>query len=152
MTILLEQYTLPERGAVKIQFNQTFEIKITAEEARRQVNRWLLLEVSCLMGAESPTLVIGEHIVWRVPAHFSAPQVGQVGVVGMVDVDVATGEIYNVARCKKAIERCATQLATRLPPYQPLQAIPATCILQHLSPVPILVLPEEELIPVLAGD
>jgi len=152
MTILLEHYPLPERGPVKLSLDQTFAINVTAEEARRQVDRWLLMEVSCMMGAEPPTLVIGERIVWRVPAHFSAPQVGRVGAVGMVDVDVSTGEIYSTAEAKKAIERCATELAAKLPPYQPLPAIPATCVPQHLSPVPILVLPEEELIPVPAGD
>ncbi len=128
MTILLEQSTLPERGTVEIHLNQTFEIKVTAEEARRQVNRWLLMEVSCQMGAEPPTLVIGQRIVWRVPAHFSAPQVGRVGVVGMVDVDVASGKLYNATECKRVIEQRATELASKLPPYQPLVTIPAASI------------------------
>jgi hypothetical protein len=151
MTIILEQSTLPERGVVEIHFNQTFEIKVTAEEARRQVNRWLLMEVSCMMGAEPPSLVVGQRVVWRVPAHFSAPQVGRVGVVGMVDVDVSSGKLYNTAECKRAIEQCAAELASRLPSYQPLLAIPAISISQHLSPAPILVLPDEEPIHVIAG-
>jgi hypothetical protein len=88
-----------------------------------------------MMGAEPPTLVIGKHIVWRVPVHFSAPHVGRVGVLGTVDVDVTSGKIYNLAGCKKAIERCASELASKLPPYQPLQTIPAISVPPHLSSI-----------------
>ena len=91
MEILLDHYPLPEQGQVEINLRRTFEIKMTAETARRQVNRWLFTEVSCMMGAESPTLLLGERVVWRVPAVLSAAHIGRVGVVGTVDVDVQTG-------------------------------------------------------------
>ena len=152
MTILLEQCYLPERGTVEINVKQAFEILVTAEEARRQVHLWLLDEVSCMMGAEPPTLVIGERIVWRVPVHFSAPPVGIVGTVGMVDVDVQTGEKINTPFCKSAIENRATELVTKLPPFQLFQAVPEACIPKHIPHATLLELPEDEPILTLAAD
>ena len=38
-------------------------------KARQQVNRWLLNEVSYMIGADKPTLMIASPIVWQVPAY-----------------------------------------------------------------------------------
>jgi hypothetical protein len=103
MTIILDNYTLPEKGPVTVAVS--FEIKVTAEEARHIVNRWLLNEVSYLLGADPPTLVVGEQVVWRVPAWIGFPSTGRVGVIGTVDVDVKTGELLNPLERKAAIER-----------------------------------------------
>lgn len=117
MDILLDQITLPEHGEVQIKLERTFTLNVSAEQARRQVNRWLLLEVSTMIGAETPTLVLGDQVAWRVPAVFTAPHVGHVGVVGTVEVDVQTGEMNNISAYKVQIERSAQELAERLPPY-----------------------------------
>ena len=59
--------------------DRSFEINVTAEEARRHVREWLREEVSLLIDAEPPTLVVGDQVVWRVPAWISFPvQVGPV--------------------------------------------------------------------------
>ena len=69
MTIILENYALPEKGPVEIKVNFSFEIKVTAEEARRLVNCWLIDQVSLQMGGLKPALVLlGERAVWRVVA------------------------------------------------------------------------------------
>jgi len=49
MTIILDNYLIPEKG--KVELNASFEIKVTSEEARRKVNRWLLEFVSTQMAA-----------------------------------------------------------------------------------------------------
>ena len=67
MTIILEPYTIPEKGKVELNVKHSFEIKVTAEEARGQVNRWLHEHVTMLIGAEAATLVVGEHF-----EHFAA--------------------------------------------------------------------------------
>ncbi len=120
MTILFDAYTIPEKGRVELKIDRSFEIKITAEEARRKVNRWLLNEVSYLIGADAPTLVVGEQgVVWRVPAWIGFPHTGRAGVVGMVDVDVETGEMENLTICKLEIEQNLEKLRPNLPPYKP---------------------------------
>ena len=152
MTILLEQCDLPERGVVEINVQQTFEIRVTAEEARCQVHLWLLDEVSCMMGAELPSLVIGDRIVWRVPVHFSAPPIGIVGTVGMVDVDVQTGEKINAPLCKSVIEGRAIKLVAKLPPFQGFPAVPEAHIPKHIPRAALLELPEDESTFSLAAD
>ena len=58
MTVVLENLIIPERGVLELNVNQSIEIKVTAEEARRKVNRWLLDYVSYMMHADPPTFVV----------------------------------------------------------------------------------------------
>ncbi|MCB0061066.1 MAG: hypothetical protein KDE19_03090 [Caldilineaceae bacterium] len=120
MAILLEHVAIPERGRLELDIQQSFEIKVTAEEARRKVNRWLLEYVSYMMHADPPTLVIADgRAVWRVPAIFTASRVGEVGTVGLVDVEVDNGIMHNSELLKEQILQCAQTLAAKLPAYQP---------------------------------
>ena len=143
MQIILDALTLPERGMVKLKVNRSFEIKVTAEEARRQVNRWLHHEVSYLLRALTPTLVVGERANWRVPASLGLPHLGQVGMVGIIDVDVVTGAMGNTPEAKAEIERQAEALAERLPPYQPKSETPAAYLSKHVPSAPKLILNEK---------
>ena len=139
MTILLERYTIPERGVFEIDLKQSIEIRVTAEEARRKVNRWLLDYVSYMMYADPPTLVIDAQVVWRVPAVFTASQVGRAGVVGYVDVDVFTSEANNTQERGEQFMQCAERLAAKLPPYQPgRMKAPDAFIPKHIPRAEIL--------------
>ncbi len=136
MIILLDTHTIPEKGRVELKVDRSFEIKVTDEEARRQVNRWLLNEVSYLIGADEPTLVVGdEQVVWRVPAWIGFPHTGRAGNVGSVDVDVETGEMNNTPKCKANIERQAQILAEQQPPYQPKE-VPTDYLAKNIPPAP----------------
>lgn len=145
MTIILDPYTLPEKGPVEIKVNRTFHIKVAAEDARRQVNRWLHNEVSYMMRALPPTLVIGEKIVWRVPASIGFPHTGQMGPVGAIDVSVETGEMTDLSDCKLEIERNLEKLTHRIPPYR-MRADDegAEYLAKNVPPAPKLSLPEDE--------
>jgi hypothetical protein len=109
---------------VELDIHRTFEIKVTAEQAQRQVNRWLFTEVSCMMGARTPTLVVGEQVVWRVPAVLTASHVGEVGVVGEIDVDVQNGEMDNTPARMAKLQACAIELGKKIPPYTPRTVSP----------------------------
>lgn len=134
LTVLLDDYTLPNRGVVDLQLNRCFEIKVTAEQARRQVKGWLLDQVSYMMTAKMPTLVIGASVVWRVPVILTATHVGHVGVAGAVDVDVETGAMNDLSACKEAILAQAHQLAATIPPYQPRTTTPQAWLAKGLKP------------------
>ncbi len=142
MAIIVESYPVPEKGPMDLNLQYSFEIKSTADEARRQVNHWLRNEVSMLLKAESPTLVIKECAVWRVPVVFSAPGVGQVRVVDAVDVDVVTGQMDIAPERKLNIERQAEALAKRLPPYRPLRESPMDYMAKAVPPAQKLILDE----------
>lgn len=119
LTLSVDTYTLPERGPVHLVFDHSFEIKISAEEARRQVKRWLLNEVSYMFTANAPILKVGQTVVWRVPVVFMASHVGQVGVVGELEVDVESGAMNNTAANKETFLLQARKLADIMPPYRP---------------------------------
>jgi hypothetical protein len=103
-----------------------------------------------LIDAEPPTLVVGEQVVWRVPAVFSAPGAGRVGVVGLIEVDVTTGEMNVTSELKAAIENQAEALAERLPPYQPKGPVPEKYRPKHIPPAPQIVYDEKGLPAVLS--
>lgn len=119
LTLLLDEYTLPTSGVVDLQLNRSFEIKVTAEQARRQVKQWLFNEVSMTLTSQTPTLLIGTQVVWRVPVIFTAAQIGPVGCAGEIDVDVASGAMNNTPTVKATILSQAGKLAATMPPYQP---------------------------------
>jgi len=137
MTIILDQYTIPEQGSFEIR--QTVDITFTAKQAQRKVDTWLLNEVSMMMGAEAPTLVVGARTVWRVPCRFSAPHVGRVGTVGEVDVDTKTGEMYNVSEAKTAITGRAQALAEKLPPFK-VREVPPQYLATDVPAAPLLMI------------
>lgn len=134
LTLLLDEYTLPSRGVVDLQLSRSFEIKVTAEQARRQVKGWLLDQVSYMMTVKMPTLVIGVNIVWRVPVILTATHVGHVGVVGEVNVDVETGAMNDLPACKEAILAQAHKLAATIPPYQLPTTAPQAWLAKGIKP------------------
>jgi hypothetical protein len=131
MQIILEPYIIPERGTFQIQ--ETITIQISAEEARRQVDHWLLHEVNSQMSAGQPALVVGEQSVWRVPIARNVPHIGRVGIVGIVEVDVLSGEMDISSQRKRELIQRAEQLASELPPYQPGET-PVEFLVTHVVP------------------
>jgi hypothetical protein len=140
MTILLDNIPIPEQGTLTI--NLTIEIKVTAEQARKKVNFWLMDQVSSQMGAETPTLVVGEQAVWRVPAYISFPSVGHAGTVGMVDVDAQTGEMDTTAEKIADLQKRGEEIAQQLPPYKP-HTTPPEYIPKNVPPAKVLVISED---------
>ncbi|MBX3011798.1 MAG: hypothetical protein KF832_09850 [Caldilineaceae bacterium] len=146
MTIIVENVPIPERGRLEIDLKQSIEIKVTAEEARRKVNRWLLDHVSYMMHADPPTLIVdGKRAVWRVPAIYTASPIGIVGTVGLIDVDVYSGTMDSKDERKEQIIRCAQEKAAILPPYIPGQMkVPEEFIAKHLPRAKLAQLPEDD--------
>lgn len=145
MTIVLENLTIPERGLLELHFKQSIEIKVTAEEARRKVNRWLMDYVSYMMHADPPVLVVdGKEAVWRVPAILTNSRVGDVGVTGTVDVNVYTGQMDDSPALIEQITRCALEMVKGLPPYQPRQTVPEEFIPKHLPRAKMAQLPKDD--------
>jgi hypothetical protein len=137
VAVLLDHYTLPVKGNVELHFDYSFQINISAEEARRKVHHWVLTEVSCVMGALTPTLGVGQQITWRVPVELTAPHIGQVGIAGTIDVNVQTGVMDITPEHKEQILEGARRLAKKMPPYLQREAdsLTATHIAPDLKPI-----------------
>lgn len=143
--ILLDK-PIPEQGDVSINLNHSFHITIGAEEARQKVHDWLVDEVSCSIGAKLPMLVIDHRPVWRVPAWMGIPRVGMEHTLGTVDVDVETGELYDLSSAKTEIESQALNLSRKISFSEPYQSI--STVDDYLEPsiplAPILELADNE--------
>jgi len=137
MNIILGNYTVPERGHVDVKVNVSFEIKVTAEEARKKVARWLDEQISMLLGADAPTLAVGKQTVWRVPVWIGFPSTGKIPGVGTVLVDVKTGEILSQERSKADILKyLGKEVKPRLPAESsPIRELPVE-YLANLNPPP----------------
>jgi hypothetical protein len=72
----------------KLTFHLDITLDITAAEARRRVNRQIVVELGTGMIAQEPELIIAdEQIAWRVPIELSLPALGNLGKVGEVKVN-----------------------------------------------------------------
>lgn len=140
MQVLFEDVDIRDRGTNEIR--QTIDIRVTPEEARRKVNRWVLDSVSYMMHAETPTMVIDECAVWRVPVVLTASHAGRVGVVGEIDVDASTRRIdADVDRIASMYAR-AMEFVKDYPPYEPLRNVPESYRLEQKSAMLVAESPE----------
>ncbi len=85
--------SLPETGRLEVDIKVTADVNFTAVAARQKVNSFVLSEISYMMHAGTPTLVVGERICWRAPVVLSLASRGDVGEVGAIDVDVESGQM-----------------------------------------------------------
>ncbi|MBI3957212.1 MAG: hypothetical protein HY328_00280 [Chloroflexi bacterium] len=134
--ILLDKIDLPESGPAEIQIARSFTIGISATQARRRVNGWLAMKVSTSMLGDTPSLVVADRIVWRVPILFTATHVGPVGTVGSVDVDVESGEILPETANIEEMYCRAEELAQTLPPFK-LREVPPEYLAKDIPITPI---------------
>jgi hypothetical protein len=68
---------------------------MSPEAARRQANVWLLENVGNLLRAETPELVMGERLAWRMNVVLTSPVRGTLGRVGQLELDATTGEVVS---------------------------------------------------------
>lgn len=91
MTSIVE--SLPKTGRLEVDIRVKADINISAYAARQKVNGFVLSDISYMMHAGNPTLVLAERICWRVPVILSLTSRGDVGEVGAIDVDVESGQM-----------------------------------------------------------
>jgi hypothetical protein len=70
------------------------DIAVSPEQARRRANGFLSREVALFAEADTPVLMLGSHPVWRMNIHLILRGKGNMGQIGMLDVDAVTGEIF----------------------------------------------------------
>jgi prevent-host-death family protein len=86
-------------------------VQLSAEEARRLVNREIVPELGTGLGAKQPDLLLrGEQVIWRVPIVLSLAQLGDLGEVGIIEVDAQTGAILNKDNSHERILQHAQRL------------------------------------------
>lgn len=86
--------SMPKSGRLEVDIKVKADVNVSAFAAKQKVNSFALSEISYMMHAGNPLLVISERMYWRVPVILSLTSVGDVGEVGTIDVDVETGQMH----------------------------------------------------------
>jgi len=101
-TVLLNSETLSTNKTLNLQFSLT--LALTAEEARRLINRQVVPQLGTGLVAITPELLILDaHPFWRVPIKLSLPHWGDLGEVGTVMVDALTGKLQLTDKIQERI-------------------------------------------------
>jgi hypothetical protein len=113
----VEVHTLtPQSGQLAIDVHLSATVNVTAFSARQKVTGFVADEISTNMHGGEPRLIVGERICWRVPVILSMPPTGDRGEVGVIDVDIETGQLMVTQALVEEIERRAEYLATHPTP------------------------------------
>jgi hypothetical protein len=107
--------SLPTSGRLEVDNKVSADVNISAYAAQQKVNDFVLSEVSYMMHAGKPELVVGERICWRVPVILSLTSRGDVGEVGTIDVDVETGQMHVTPQLITEMNARAEGLAAHSP-------------------------------------
>jgi len=93
-TVIRETIAEAVTAPIHLSLHIATTLNITAADARRKVNRQMVMELGTGLIGRDPDLVIeGDRFLWRVPVVLSLPGLGDLGQVGHVDVDARTGEL-----------------------------------------------------------
>jgi predicted RNase H-like HicB family nuclease len=85
--------------------------RISPTTARRRVSRLVISELGNLLYGDEPVLQLNLRPCWRVPIMLAYPDRGPVGQVGMIEVDIETGELLVTEKLLDEIKNNAQQLA-----------------------------------------
>lgn len=105
--------SLPSTGRLEIDIKVTADMNVSAYAARQKVNSFVLGEISYLMHAGEPTLALSDSIFWRVPVMLSLPSQGDIGEVGVIDVNAETGQMNISPQLVAEVSGRAEGLAAR---------------------------------------
>jgi hypothetical protein len=111
--LLMDAKSVPQKTPIYLNVHVAVTLNVTADEARRRVNRQAVTELGTGLVAREPELVIAkEQVTWRVPIVLSLPGLGDLGQVGTIDVDALTGDLALDAPAQERITQHAHRLYT----------------------------------------
>lgn len=90
--IILPAPPIQESTRVHINIHIQADV-IAAETIRRRANVWLLENIGNLLRAETPELILGAPLIWRLMIVLTSPTQGMLGWLGYLEVEATTGEI-----------------------------------------------------------
>ncbi|MCP4424391.1 MAG: hypothetical protein GY803_07870 [Chloroflexi bacterium] len=112
-TLFLDSQDAALNAPIHFNLHVAVTLHISADDARRLVNRDIVTELGTGLGAQNPELAIrGQQIIWVVPIVLSLPHLGELGQVGTIEVDAQTGDILNGETEPKRILQHAQRLYT----------------------------------------
>ncbi len=101
---------LPQTGHLEIDIKVSADINISAYAAKQKVSEYVLSNISYMLHAGEAQLILTERIYWRILIILSLTRYGDVGEVGIIDVDAETGQMQLSPQHLKEIETRAENL------------------------------------------
>ena len=108
----VELQSLPQTGRLEIDIKVSSDINVSAYAARQKVDNFVLNEISYMMHAGEPTLVVADSIYWRVPVILSTVSRGDIGEVGTINVNAQTGQLITAPQLITEVTDRAEGLAS----------------------------------------
>lgn len=108
--------SLPQSGRLEIDIKVSSDINVSAFVARQKVDNFVLNEISYMLHAGEPVLVIADSVYWRVPIILSAASKGDVGEVGAIAVNAQTGQMIVTPHLLAEVNARAEGLAAHFAP------------------------------------
>ena len=106
----------PDSGSLHLDAHFAGEVAVSPSLARQRAAGFLAGEVTLMVLAGAPVLVLGQPPVWRVPACLHFPGLGPIATIGSVDVDSVTGKVLSPPPDEiAAMQRHANAIAASLP-------------------------------------
>jgi hypothetical protein len=102
---------IPQTGDIRLTLEISARQNFSAKSAQKIVRRFVANEISYLLRAGEPNLVLGQRLYWRVPIELALPGRGVIGAAGTLDVDVETGQITATPDAIAEITRHAERLS-----------------------------------------
>lgn len=100
-----------QAGSLRVNLHLDTTLQVSAEEARRLVNREVVTRLGTGLVARHPELLVnGETLTWRVPVVLSLPGLGDLGQVGAIKVDAQTGRLLSNTAVQEGIVQHARRL------------------------------------------
>lgn len=108
----------PEDGAWRIEVPaMTLDVSIDPETARRRANGYLVTYVSMMLHALNPILILDDPPVWRLSLSLRLRDIGDVAILGTVDINAHTGEVDSLTTAQiRMIQDQANAIVTRFAP------------------------------------
>lgn len=137
---------LPVEGQTELNIQKKIDVRISAVEAERRCTSWLGNEICMGFMPSTPNFYVDDdgRAFWHIPVNFVTMNVGIIGRLGQVEMDVTTGEIiYGENEVELWYER-AEELAKTLPPFKPkgIEDLPPEMIPPPHLRAPVIKLPE----------
>ena len=86
-------------------------VTISSAEAQRLVNQEMVPDMGTGLGAREPNLMLrGQRALWQVPLTLSLPILGDLGEVGIIEIDAQTGAIVTDYASRQRILQHAQRL------------------------------------------
>lgn len=102
---------IPQTGDIHLTIEVSARQNFSAKSAQKLVRRFVADEISYLLRAGEPALIVGQQLCWRVPVQLAFPNQDIVGTVGTIDVNVETGQMSITPEKIAEMTRHAERLA-----------------------------------------